>query len=258
MAFPVEITAHRGASYLAPENTLASVNLAWQLGADSVEIDVYQSRDGRIVVVHDDTTKRTAGVDGKVVARTLAELATLDVGRWKHEKWAGQRIPTLEQVVATIPSGKRLLIEIKCGKQIVPELARVLKVAGKRPRQTAVISFDFDVVATAKAAMPRSTVLWLLKTTPKRHEQTGKVLISLRQRIEQCRTAGLDGLSVSRESELNEKFVQQIHDAGLQLHVWTVNSPEEAAKLAGLGVDAITTDRPGWLRRRLHGGAGGE
>src|SRR4030042_1872848 len=98
--------------------------------------------------------------------------------------------------------------------------------------------------------MPRWTVLWLLDATPKRDKETAMVLVTLKERIEQCRGGGLDGLSVSRESELNEDFVKQVRGAGLQLHVWTVNSAEEARKLAAWGVDAMTTDRPGWLRGR--------
>ncbi len=255
MAFAVEITGHRGASHLAPENTLASVNLAWERGADSVEIDVYLSRDRRIVVIHDATTKRTAGVDWKVAQRTAAELRGLDVGRWKDPKWAGEKIPSLEEVLATIPDGKRLLIEVKCDKQIVPELKRVLRASGKRAEQTAIISFDFDVVTAAKRAMPTVTVLWLVGTTPKRDKKTGRVLVTLEQRIAQCRGAGLDGLSACRDSQLDADFVAQVHGADLLLHVWTVNSAAEAAKLTALGVDAITTDRPGWLRRQLQSGA---
>ena len=253
MAFPVEITAHRGASYLAPENTMASVKLAWRLAADSVEVDVYLSRDGQIVVIHDDTTKRTASVDWKVARRTVAELDRLDVGRWKDEKFAGEKIPTLAEVLATIPEGKRLLIEVKCGPEIVPELQRVLRDCPKRPEQTVIISFDFDVVVAVKQALPGRTVLWLLGTTPRRDKQTGKVLVTLEDRIARCRGAGLDGLSVSRNSDLSASFVGRVHDAGLLLHVWTVNSAEEARKLTALGVDAITTDRPGRLRRQLHG-----
>lgn len=254
MARSVEITAHRGASYLAPENTLASANLAWRRGADSVEVDIYLSQDGRIVVMHDETTKRTAGVDWNVARRTLAELKTLEVGRWKDERWAGEKIPTLEEVLATVPDGKRLLIEVKCEKRIVPELERVIQASGKDAAQTVIISFDFDVVKAVKRALPRLTVLWLVDATPKRDKKTGKLLVSLPQRIAQCRSAGLDGLSVSHESELGKEFVKQVHDAGLRLHVWTVNSDEEARRLAAWGVDAITTDRPGWLRRRLPAG----
>ena len=91
------IVAHRGASYDAPENTLSSVRLGWEQGADCVEIDVYLTKDDQIVAMHDKTTKRTAGKDWTVSERTLAELRTLEVGSWKDEKFRGEPVPTLAE-----------------------------------------------------------------------------------------------------------------------------------------------------------------
>src|SRR6266446_92874 len=102
----MKIIAHRGASHDAPENTLAAVNLAWQQGADAVEIDVHLSSDGEIVVIHDDNTRKTAGLRKKVSAQTLAELKALDVGRWKHSKWAGESIATFAEVLENVPADK--------------------------------------------------------------------------------------------------------------------------------------------------------
>ena len=161
-AVAVEIIGHRGASHDAPENTLASVNLAWKRNADAVEIDCYLSKDGKIVVVHDKTTKRYGGPDKKIVDQTLAELRKIDVGRWKNAKFAGEQIPTLGEVLKTIPAGKRLFIEIKCGPEIVPELKRVLKAAGKKSTQTAVISFSHDVVTAVKKELPILQVYWVV------------------------------------------------------------------------------------------------
>src|SRR5262245_4724666 len=95
----VEIVAHRGASYDAPENTLASLKLAWEQKADASEFDVFLSKDGKIVVIHDADTKRTAGVDKKVVSQTLDELRALDVGSWKNAKFKGEKIPTLDEML---------------------------------------------------------------------------------------------------------------------------------------------------------------
>jgi glycerophosphoryl diester phosphodiesterase len=251
MTNAVEITAHRGASHLAPENTLAAVNLAWELGADSVEIDVFQTGDGRIAVIHDKDTMRTGGVKLKVADTSLDRLRQLDVGRWKGPRWTGQRIPTLEEVVATVPDKKRLLIEVKCGREIVPELQRVLAASGKRAEQTAVISGNADVLTTVKRAMPELLVQWVVGTIPERDKQTRDIRVTLRSVIDTCREASFDGLSIRHDSEIDADFVKQVHDAGLQLHVWTVNSAGEAKDLAGLGVDAITTDRPGYVRKHL-------
>ena len=122
----VEIVGHRGASYDAPENTLASIRLAWQQQADAVEFDVWQSKDGQIVLLHDKDTKRTAGVEGKVDERTYAELSRLDVGSWKSPEFAGEKIATLSEALKLTPAGKRVFIEVKCGPEVVPELKRVL------------------------------------------------------------------------------------------------------------------------------------
>src|SRR5580700_5266452 len=142
----VEIIGHRGASEDAPENTLASFRLAWTQNADAAETDVYLSKDGEIVVIHDANTRRVGGRDGKVVDQTLAELKQLDIGRWKGEQWAGERIPTLAELLAIIPEGKRLFIEIKCGPEIVPQLVEVIRKAHKRPEQTCLIGFSYEVM----------------------------------------------------------------------------------------------------------------
>ena len=113
----MDIIAHRGASHEAPENTLASVRLGWAQGADAVEVDVRQSRDGHIVVIHDAHTRRTAGVTRRVRAETLDELRALEVGRWKHRRHAGEKIPTLAEVIETVPPGKRLFVEGPVARQ---------------------------------------------------------------------------------------------------------------------------------------------
>ena len=91
----VEIMGHRGASYDAPENTMASFRLAWEQHADACELDVHLSKDQKVVVIHDKTTKRLAGVDKPVVDQTFDELRQLDVGRWKNERFTNERIPLL-------------------------------------------------------------------------------------------------------------------------------------------------------------------
>ncbi|MDA3818126.1 MAG: glycerophosphodiester phosphodiesterase family protein, partial [Prolixibacteraceae bacterium] len=116
--------AHRGASYLAPENTLASAKLAWELGVDAVEVDVYLSADNRVMVIHDKTTKRTSG-DGTnyKVAKTNSDvLRTIDVGSYKSEKYSGEKIPFIEEIIETVPDKKTLVIEIKYGAEVLPVL----------------------------------------------------------------------------------------------------------------------------------------
>lgn len=242
----VEIIGHRGASYDAPENTLAAVNLAWKQNADAVEIDCYLSKDGKIVVVHDKTTKRYGGPNRKIVDQTFDELRKIDVGTWKGARYAGERIPTLAEVVATIPESKRLFIEIKCGPEIVPKLKRVLNASGKRPEQTAIISFSHDVVSAAKKAMPRLKVFWVVGL--KQDKQTRRWKPALDTIIRRSKAAGVDGVDLSAKPVIDAAYVKRCKQAGLGLYVWTVNSRKDARRLVEAGVDGITTDRPGYLR----------
>ncbi len=249
--YAVEIIAHRGSSFIAPENTLASVELAWREQTDAVEIDVWLTADGRIAVSHDEKLKRITGQPGKVSEMRLEELQKLDVGVWKGSAWAGQRMPSLESVLATIPEGKRLFVEIKCGPEIVDEFVRVVNASGKQLAQVVVIAFDLTVAKTVKQRMPDLKVYWLRGTCPRKDKNTGQWIDQPHEVLETCRQAKLDGLDLQYQSQLTREYIDQIHDLGLKLYVWTVNSPEDAQQLSELGVDGITTDRPGWMREQL-------
>jgi len=190
-----EIVAHRGASHDAPENTLASVNLGWEQRADGVEIDIRLSKDGHIVLMHDEGTKRTGGRDRPIVDQTLDELRQLDAGAWKDPKWAGERIPVLSDVLATIPEGKRLFIEVKCGPEIVEPLRAALAEAARPVEQTAIISFSLDVVTAAKRAMPELQVYWLASI--KQDKETGRWGPAVSELLAKAQAAGVDGLDVS-------------------------------------------------------------
>jgi glycerophosphoryl diester phosphodiesterase len=245
----VEIIAHRGASHDAPENTLASVNLAWAQKTDAVEIDIYLTADGKIVAIHDDSTKRTAGLDKPVVRQTLEELKRLDAGSWKSPKYAGEKIPTLEEILRTIPEGKRLFIEIKAGPEIVPELKRVLRQEGKPPAQTPCIGFSYETVRQTKKEIPELKVYWL--AVLKHDEKTGQLNHTAAELIQKTKAANLDGLDLGHVPPLNAEFVKEIKQAGFPLFVWTVNDADTAREYRDLGIDGITTDRPEFLRSAL-------
>lgn len=243
----VEIVAHRGASQDAPENTVAAIELAWKQGADASEFDVYLTKDGKIAAIHDADTKRTAGDSLRVAESTLADLQKLDVGKWKGAAFAGERIPSLAEMLATVPEGKRVFIEVKCGPEIVPELVRVLKVAGLKPEQTAVIAFDAEVIAATKKARPDLKAYWLASLTPKKGQKppTAAGLIA------RAKEVNADGLDLEAAERLDEAFAREIRDAGMKLYVWTVNDVAVAKRMIRCGVDGITTDRPAALRKEL-------
>lgn len=245
----IEIIAHRGASYDAPENTLESFQLGWKQQADAVELDILLSKDGKIAVIHDKDTKRLAGVDRPVVEQTFDELRKLDVGKWKAAQWQGTRIPLFSDVLASIPHGKRLFIEIKSGSEILPELKRELAAAKRPAVQTVLIGFSATTMADAKKAFPDLEVYWIVDIKP--NAKTGKKSPPVEELIQGAKEAGVDGLDLSAHESINEEYVAKILQAGLKFAVWTVNDPELAKLMIKAGVQGITTDRPGWMREQL-------
>ena len=244
-ARPVEIVAHRGASHLAPENTMASVMLGWEKGAD-VEVDVYLSSDNRIVVIHDSTTKRTAGPEVKVAETTASELRMLDIGSFKSEDFAGERIPFLADIVKTIPPKRKLYVEIKCGKEILPFLHKLIVDSGKMS-QVVVIGFDIETVAASKKLIPVPTY-WLKGTA--KDKETEEWIPHDPYLVQIAQDNGLDGIDV-HYAGVTKELVDAARSSGQKLYVWTVDDPAEAARLVKLGVAGITTNRPGWLREQL-------
>ncbi len=243
----VEIIAHRGASYDAPENTVAAIKLAWEQGADGSEFDVYLSSDNHIVVIHDKDTKRTGGGAEKLVAKsTLAELQQLDVGLWKDAKFRNERIPTIADMFATVPTGKKVFVEVKCGPEIVPALDKALRASKLKPKQTPVIAFDANVIAELKKIRPDVPAYWLVSLNKKDTPPPSVASV-----IAKAREINADGLDLSATEALDEAYAKAIHDAKLPLYVWTVNKPDVAERMIKLGVKGITTDRPAWLREQL-------
>ena len=238
------VIAHRGASHLAPENTVASAKKAWKLGADGVEIDVYLSQDDRIMVMHDRSTMRTTGANYTIADTPSSELRKLDAGSWKAPEFAGEKLPFLEEIIETVPAGKRLFVEVKCGPEIAPALKKVIDGCGKKDRID-IISFGFDVCTTCKELMPDIPVYWL--TSTKKDESPGDYLPLDTALIEKVRDAGLDGVDV-HYAGLTAEFAGAVKNAGMGIYAWTVNDRLEYTRLASLGVDGVTTDRPGWIR----------
>jgi len=243
------IIAHRGESHDAPENTLVAVNLAWERNADAAEIDVRLTKDGRIVVIHDDNTWRTAHRLGKVSNLTLEQLRRLDVGRYKGTRWAKEKIPTLAEALDTVPAGKKLFVEIKVDACILTELTDVLGNSSLSPNQVVLIGMDIAVMELIKKILPAYQCCWVCAIKDEKEMDTkgspGEGLIA------RARQAGLDGLDIEASKEVDGDFVARVKSAGMKLYVWTVDDPKEARQLFALGVDGIATNRAHWLKTRL-------
>lgn len=240
------IIGHRGASREAPENTLASFRLAFEQGADGIESDFRLTADGTIVCLHDAGTGRTAGKSLEVAASTAQELGRLEVGGWKGKAWTGERIPTLAEVLALLPAGKLLLIELKCGPEIIPALGAALAASQVAPEQIRFLAFDAELILAVKERLPGYRACWLTDYRFRGgwHPAPAEVLATLRR----CRA---DGLASRSRSLLDAPFVAALRRESFEIHVWTVDGAAEAERLHDLGVDSIMTNRPGWLRSAL-------
>jgi len=224
---------------------MASVMLGWEKGAD-VEVDIYLTMDHRIVVIHDDSTKRTAVTDVNVAEATSDELRKLDVGTFKSPEYAGEKIPFLDEVLATIPPGRKLYVEIKCGREVLPYLRELLSRSGKIS-QVVIIGFDLETVTESKKLIDVPTY-WLKGTA--KDKQTEEWIPHDPKLAREVRSRGLDGLDV-HYAGVTKKFARAVKASGLKLYVWTVDDPQEALRLVELGADGITTNRPGWLEEQL-------
>ena len=238
-----EIIAHRGASFDAPENTIAAFQLAWKQDADGIEGDFYLTSDGHVVCSHDPTTKRCGDRTLEIAKSTFDDLRQIDVGAKKGDAWKDARIPTIEEVLATVPQGKKIYIEVK-DIRVVPALKQAVARSSLRPEQIVVISFDRKAVAATKETLGKMKAYWLVNRIPSA-EETLAALKEIRA----------DGISCKANDGIDAELVKKVHDAGFEFHVWTVDDPAKAKRLLACGVNSITTNRPGWLREQAAGEA---
>lgn len=243
------IIAHRGESFEAPENTMAAIDLAWENGAEAVEIDVQLSKDKKVVVIHDYNTKRVAGVNRMVKNQTFEELRNLDVGSWKDIQWKGETIPTLQEVLKSVPQNSKLIIEIKTDEKIIPFIEADLDQINLNPKQVEFIGFNFNCMVKTKERFSEHKVLWLLDLDYYWYNKIFKP--SIKKAISKVKRNKLDGLNLFAGNLLNKKMIDHIHDAGLLAYCWTVNDIERAKALKAWGIDAITTDGSKWLKSHI-------
>ncbi|MBB4286214.1 glycerophosphodiester phosphodiesterase [Roseospira goensis] len=230
------VIAHRGASASAPENTLAAFRRAHALGAPWVEFDVKLTADGRPVVFHDATLDRTTDGHGPVADTPLAAFGDLDAGQWFDPAFAGELVPTLEEVLdLLVEMGMGANIELKPdpGREaetasVCLDVARELWPADAPP--LLVSSFSPVALAVAREMTPQ----W----------PRGLVLEALTDDW-QAGAAAVEAWSVHCAAELlSARGVAEVLDAGYRVMVYTVNDPGRAANLWDWGVDSIITDRP--------------
>jgi len=226
------VLGHRGASADAPENTLAAFVMAREQGADGIELDVRLSADGWPVIIHDDRVERTTNGTGRVAHLTVAELQALDAG-------AGQSVPTLDEVFETLGPGFLYNVEIKDfgWRDTGIEAAVADRIeAHHLTNQTVVSSFNPLTVRRARRHLPQSTLVALIRE--RRGSKFGHWL------------AAADG-DHPYYTMVDEAYMAWARQCGYRVHVWTVDDPAEARRLASLGVQAIITNKPKLIRESL-------
>ena len=224
-----EITAHRGSSVTAPENTIPAIEKAMEEMADSVEIDVQMTSDGVIVLGHDASLKRVAGVNRSIASMTFAQLEQLDVGSWFSKSYEGTRIPALSEVLELCSQKIGLNIEIKyVGKnsELPEKTAEMIKAYGME-NQCVVTSTNLPYLRRVKAVLPEV--------------RTGYIISAAYGNF--YSSEDVDFISI-RSGFVTSALMQNAHAQGKAVYAWTVNSKSELERLTLLGVDGIITDRP--------------
>ncbi len=234
---PCDIVAHRGFSASAPENTLVAIRKGIEAGADACEFDVRASKDGVIVLLHDETVDRTTNGTGKVAELTLAELKKLDAGSWKDASYAGEPLPTLDEALALLAKcGGKAVIEIKADG-IAEKVVEAVRTAGMLDRAY-VISFSKQAVEDVRRLEPSLPCAWLYgKQLTGNAEQRADWIIN------EARDCGTHMVDLNYNL-LSPDVIAELERRGAEVWTWTVNDPLVMRALSAWGVKSITTDHP--------------
>jgi glycerophosphoryl diester phosphodiesterase len=229
----VLVTAHRGASGLAPENSMSSMLKALELGADFAELDVQETSDGVLILLHDNSLKRTTGLEKNIWEMDYTSLIGIDAGQWYDSKFKGEPIPRLESVMDTVRGKMKLNIELKYNSHDKRLAERVVELVVRKNyiNECILTSFNFEAI---------NLVRKLNKTI-----KVGYIFSKIPEGVDVF-TADVDLLSVNYKL-VEKDFVEKAHANDKEVHVWTVNEPEEMQRLINLGVESIITNRPDLL-----------
>lgn len=237
------IIAHRGASGEAPENTLAAFRLALEQGSDGIELDVHLSKDGHLIVIHDDNIKRTTNGEGLVGDLTLAELKKVDAGSWFDKKFSGEKIPLLEEVLNMIPEHIFVNVEIKNIPSYYEGIEKKLLdlvIGMNRLHQVIVSSFDHQS-------------LYRLKKQNK-HIKIG--LLYAENVVDPAGFADFFGFPIfsihPHFQAIHDKDIERAVMNDLKVFPWTVNSESDMKKLINSNVSGMITNYPSKMRKVLY------
>lgn len=245
------VIAHRGFSAEYPENTIAAFKAAVAAKADYIELDVHLSKDGEIVVMHDDTIDRTTNGTGFVNDYTVAELKKFDAGAWFDHAFVGERIPTLLEAIDLVENtSTRLCVEIKeKQKQHYPGLEkRLVEIVHQKDLigHLVVTTYNKNVVSNLKKLEPRLPIAYDLnkdeyKKANEKPAESAMVVLNTNA-----------NMACFNHIHLSNEIISECLFNGVPLWVWTVNDEETMEKLVGFGIEAIMTDKPDVLRNVIN------
>ncbi len=232
----IEITAHRGGSKFAPENTLASIQYSLDTKADYAEIDVQETSDGEIVLLHDFWLARTTGCKKYIWDVTLDEVKQLDAGSHFSPAFKGEQIPTLREVIHACRGKLRLNIEIKASGHSPDVVERVIEIIKEENflDNCVVTSMDYKVLREIKELCPEVV--------------TGYTLSMVYGRVEDMEAA--DFYSV-KHTYIDRQLVERVHEMGKQICAWTLNSRGSMRRVINCNVDNVITDNPELVRKEI-------
>ncbi len=237
------IIAHRGASALAPENTLAAFQLALNLGADGIELDVMLSKDDQLVVIHDSTVNRTTDGSGKVPEMTWDQLSKLDAGSKFGEQFMGEHLPTLDEVFELVGNKMLINVELKNYHAPLDDLAEyVVRLIEKHGLQKTIILSSFNPLNAQKARTLHPSIPFGLLTEPG--------LFGALFRGPFGRLFGYQALHPYYK-DVTQRMVDSLHARGRDCNVWTVDDPQAIIRMKQFGVDAIICNDPAAARTIL-------
>ncbi|MGA9290455.1 MAG: glycerophosphodiester phosphodiesterase [Anaerobacillus sp.] len=251
--------AHRGASGFAPEHTIASYKLGEEMKGNYIEIDLQMTKDGKLIAMHDESVDRTTNGTGLVKNYTLQQLKELDAGSWFNEKnpnkanpaYEGMKVPTLEEVIQTFGKDARYYIETK-SPDVYPgmeeELLRILEkynLTGVNERSSNVLiqSFSQESLLKIHELNPNLPLIQLIS-----YKEPAAISEEELQRLNDYAV----GVGMS-SSKIDENYVQQVRNAGLLIHPYTVNEKEDMERLLNWGVTGMFTNYPDRLNDVIHG-----
>ena len=231
----IDIIGHRGAGGIAPENTLAAIEKAIHAGAQWVEIDVQETIDGEVVVIHDSDLMKVAGIDLKVWEATRDQITAVDIGSSFDRQFHNARVPTLQEVLNICKGRMGIIIELKSyghGQMLEQRVIDLVEAAGSE-REVQCMSLSAEVVARLKELRP---------------DWPAGLLLSLA--VGDVKNIKADFLAVNARFATRQ-MVERAHDGGKLLYAWTCNDPVSVSSLVGRGVDGVITDFPGMARKVL-------